>query len=67
MTFEPGKIYLLTNTARYLTTGSEFGYLWTYVKNCGGSYVFKSLTTGDEQYFLYPDKAFEGVEDAEEG
>jgi hypothetical protein len=63
MTFEPGKLYRLVGTKKYPTTGPEYGYLWTYVKDYGVYYVFKSLTTGDERYFLYPDKAFEGVED----
>jgi hypothetical protein len=67
MTFEPGKLYRLTGTKNYPNIGHKDGYLWTYVKNFGVSYVFKSLSTGDERYFLYPDKAFEGVEDAGEG
>jgi hypothetical protein len=67
MKLEVGKLYRLTNTKNYPTTGLEYGYLWMYVKNFGVSYAFKSLTTGDERYFLYPDKAFEGVEDDEEG
>jgi len=63
MKLEVGKLYRLTGNKNYPTTGPEYGYLWTYARNDGVYYAFKSLSTGDLRYFLCPDKAFEGVED----
>ena len=64
MNFKVGEIYRLVGIRYVPDLADEHGYLWVCTRNTPGRLTsFMSVVTGDERFFMYPDAAFEGVED----